>query len=161
MNIGISFAIFLALIVPMIFIALDAEKNSENIFSKGVAVNQKSRVNSELARLRDQAKIAQPISDAIGLKVPDRDSLFAFSGYVKSLASKYGVTSAVKFGTEERGASYNVIGFNLSLEGDYPSLAKFINDFEESPYFMNVGNIATVRQAEKYSSSINGSILFK
>lgn len=160
LNIGAGLTALVLFILAIVLIGIDAEKNSEFIFATNAAISSKSRIAADLARLRDQEKLAEPILAALKAKIPDEDSILTFSVYVKSLAEKHNATSTFRFGEETRGADFNSIRFNASAQGDYASVVRFLNEFENAPYFINITNFSIIKQQEKYSGVIDGNIMF-
>ena len=161
MSAGVIFAVLLGLIAAIVFIGADAGRNADGIFMATALVNSRSKAITNLSRLNDEAKIADPLLSDLARRLPDKDSLVDFLTYVKSLAAKYNGLSTSKFGEEFSGIGFSSIKFNISVAGDYASLLKFINDLDRSPYFINVTAINLVKQADKYNVLMDGSIMFK
>ncbi len=147
--------------LAIILIGIDAKKNADFIFATNTAISSKSRVAADLARLRAEDKEADPIFNELIAKIPNEDSILSFSVYVKSLAEKHNAVSSFRFGEEIRGTDYNSIKFNASAQGDYASVVKFLNEFEDAPYFINIANFSIIKQAEKYTAVIDGNIMFR
>lgn len=161
LNIGASLAVFAVLGVAMSLLGIDSKKNSDYIAEVNSGITDRRRAASDLARLKSQAEVAEPILNELISKIPNRDSLFAFSVYVKSLADKYNSTSSLKFGEETKGDKFNNIRFSLNVQGDYSSVIRFLNDFESVPYFVNVLSFSIIRQGDRYSVVIDGNIMFR
>ena len=145
----------------MVLVGIDAGKNADYIFATNTAITSRSRIAADLSRLREQKALADPILNNLLAKVPDKDSLFAFSAYVKALATEHNATSSLRFGEESQQDGFNSIRFNINAQGDYSSAVDFLNDFDNVPYFINISSFSIIRQAEKYTVVIEGDIMFR
>ena len=161
LNIGIGFGILLIFILAMVIVGIDAKKNADYIFETNTVITSRSRIAADLSRLREQKVLADPILNDLLAKVPDKDSLFSFSAYIKSLAARHNATSSLRFGEESQEEGFNSIRFNINAQGDYSSAVDFLNDFDSVPYFINTSSFSIIRQAEKYTVVIEGDIMFR
>ena len=72
---------------------------------------------------------------------------------LEELANKNGVVQKIEYSASA--LKKNTLGINISLEGPYENLLRYLNDFERSRYFLHISNfqLAPVLTNEKVSGS--------
>lgn len=162
LNIGITLGTLLLVGFGIIFLGIDAKGNADYIFRTTAALGSRAQVASDLARLREEEKTADPMLTELLRRIPTRDSLLLnFSIYSRNLGLSHNITSNLKFVAEEPRDSFNVSKFDLAAQGDYLSLIRFFSEFDKSPYVINILSFSLVRQGDRYSLSVSGEIMFR
>lgn len=162
LNVGITLGTLLLAGLGIIFLGIDAKGNADYIFQTTAALGSRAQVASDLARLREEEKTADPMLAELLRRIPTRDALLLnFAIYTRDLGVSHNVTSNMKFVAEEPRDSFNVSKFDLAAQGDYLSLIRFFSEFDKSPYVINILNFSLVRQGDRYSLSLLGEIMFR
>lgn len=160
-HLAITMALFGVMGIAIAAIGFDLSSNADQLAAVNANIGLKSRINTDMLRLRSQAADAEELRIKLESRVISYDSLFDFSGYVKSIADKHNlISSPVKFGGEIQ-VGFKSIQFSTAVQGEYLSLMAFLDDFEASPYFININNLALVSRGNEYILTIDGFLMFK
>lgn len=161
-NIAVALGILVVLLTALLLVSRDVQTVSTSI--KTAKSDLKTRVQqlNDLARLREEAKQAEPNLAKLEAVIPDRDELFSVRRELEQLAGKNNLAINFAFGNENpKENNLGNINFELKLQGGDFSIRSFVGEIESSYPFVRITALDMVRQDNDFSATVKGQILFK
>lgn len=129
------------------------------------ARTENALLNSEvtqISNLRNQEDQAQQYSSKLSSALPTKSNVIVLSNVVSAIAVKDGVNAGFRFGSEGQKSSNNLnyVEFEISVQGQYDNIAKFITDAENSGYYLTIDNLSLVEGNGGLDGVINGKAYF-
>ncbi|MCL5016373.1 MAG: type 4a pilus biogenesis protein PilO [Patescibacteria group bacterium] len=126
---------------------------------------QNALIASDVARisnLRNQAAEAGPYLTKLSAALPTKANVYTLSNTINAIALKDGVNVGFRFGAEGQKSSNNLnyVDFEISVQGSYDNIAKFVEDTENGGYYLTIDNISLVEGGNGLGGVINGKIYF-
>lgn len=148
-NLSVSLAIIVAFIFLLVLINGDLNKRREDIVEHKREINSRTMAVSLLADLKKDAEKASPLISVLENRLPTRDELILFPRELTRLANDNNIELGFAFGSESPGSDEEpgVVGFTLSLSGEYDNLAKFLSDIEKSRYYIRITTADLTRKS--------------
>jgi Tfp pilus assembly protein PilO len=142
----------------LIFLGRDMKNTAEEIGSTKTDLAIKLAQLGDLARLREDVRIANAKLPILQGALPTKDNLLGLPNRLSNVAVNDGVSINFQFGTEQEGN----IDFNLTVEGTYDAMVKFIGDVELTMPFINFSSIDLVQigMTDTYRSTLGGILFF-
>lgn len=142
----------------LIFLGGDIKNTATKINSTKEDLDIKLMQLSDLARLREDVKLANARLPILQDVLPNKDELLSFPNRLNNIAGQNEVDINFEFGNEQE----NNIDFNLIIEGDYGAISKFIEEIELTMPFINFSNLDLVQigTSDTYRSTLKGIIFF-
>lgn len=160
-NIAVALGILTVLLFALFLVSRDVQTQASSI--KSVKSDLKTRIQqlNDLAKLREEARTAEPNLAKLEAAVPDKDELFSTRRELEQLAGRNNLTVSFSFGSE--GQKENGLGnvnFELKLQGGDFSIRSFVDEVESSYPFVKINALDMVRQENDFSATLKGNILF-
>ncbi len=154
---GIVFALFLFLLL----VARDVETQAVNIKSTKDALKTRVQQLDDLARLREESKLAEPDLAELNQAIPKRDELFSARRELEQLAGSNNLAVSFRFGSENlKEGALGSINFELGVQGGDSDVRNFVDRVEAEYPFVRIATLDVVRQGDKFSATLKGKILF-
>jgi Tfp pilus assembly protein PilO len=116
----------------------------------------RSQQLSDLARLREEAKLADEKLPILRSVLPQKDKLFLFPQEIESLAIEKGVTTNFTFSKEVQGSA----DFTLAIGGELGAIIKFIKYIEETMPFISFTDFDLTQTTDGYRTVLRGTLFF-
>lgn len=162
-NIGLSLTLTLFAMATIVFLGRDIKNQADYTSATRSELNLRLKEINELARLREEAKLAEPKEASLKGLFPKRDELFTFSDDLQSLADDNNLGLAFNFGSEERGESGQPgrAEFTATVQGSYGGILKFIQGLEGMNYLANLVSFDIIAEGSgRYNATLKGEIFF-
>ncbi|HEY4498239.1 MAG TPA: hypothetical protein VJA63_01220 [Candidatus Paceibacterota bacterium] len=162
-NIGLSLSFILFALVALVVLARDIKSQADYTTATRSELKLRLKEINELARLREEAKLAEPKLASLRGFFPKRDELFTFSDDLQSLARDNNLGLSFNFGSEEKGESGESgrAEFTSVVQGSYPGILKFIEGLEEIDYLANLVSFDIIAEgSNSYNATLKGEIFF-
>lgn len=156
LQVGITLGVLGVIATAIFFVGKDIRATTDQVLATRREVQSTIRQLSDLARLREEARIAEPRREVLEDALPRRDELFSFPDEIQALAAENDVSVSFAFGAEEAGS----IGFSVNAFGPYGAVTRFINALEEEYLFINLSSFDIIASGNAYQGSVTGSIFF-
>lgn len=161
-SILIALGIIVVLLGALFLISRDVGIQALNIKSAKNDLKTRSQQLNDLARLREEAKLARPDLVKLEEAIPVRDELFSVRREMEQLAGSYSLAVNFAFGNENpKENSLASINFDIKLVGGDFNIRSFINKIESEHPFIKITSLDMVRQENNFSANLKGRILFK
>lgn len=161
-RIGIVLVIVSILIGFIIYFGNDIRNKSNLTFLKRSEITSRLGEIKNLTKLRESAKIGEPLKTRLDKALPKRDYLFSLPREFDKLASDRRLGFNFKFAEESKPDPNkpSQIKFAMTVQGKYNDILGFITDIETGPYFINLSNLDMIRSDGNFNASLNGEIFF-
>ncbi len=161
-KIGISGGVFSVLAGLTSYLGFDIQNRSNLIFLKRSEVGSELREVRDLSRLRQAAKVAEPLKAKLDKALPGRDYLFTLPREFDKLASDRHLSFNFKFAEETKPDPNHPsqIRFEMTLQGKYNDILDFLSVIENGSYFINFSNLDMIRSTDKFNVGLTGQIYF-
>ena len=160
-NIAIALGISVLLLAALFLVGRDIQTKASGI--KTAKSDLKTRVQqlNDLARLREEAREAQPNLMKLEAAIPNRDELFSVRRELEQLAVRNNLATAFTFGGENPGENnLENINFELKLQGGDFNIRSFVNEVERNYPFVKIMSLDMIRQENDFSAVVKGQISF-
>lgn len=161
-SVVVALGITIALLVALFLISRDIQTQATNIKSAKSDLKTRTQQLDDLARLREEARQAEPDLAKLETTIPNRDSLFSLRRELEQVAGSNNLTVSFAFGGEN--AQENNLGsinFEVRLGGGDFNIRSFINEIELNYPFVKITTLDMVRQENNFNATVKGQILFK
>ena len=158
---SISLGILVVLLAALLFVNRDIKTQALAI--KTAKSDLKTRVQqlNDLARLREEANLAQPNLARLESAVPSRDGLFSVRRDIEGLAGRNNLAVSFDFGNENpKAGALGSINFELRLQGGDFGIRSFINQIESGYPFVKITALDMVREENDFIATVKGQISF-
>lgn len=160
-NIVIALGILIVLLLALFLVSRDVQTQATNIKTAKSDLKTKAQQLNDLARLREEAKKAQPNLVKLEAAIPDRDELFSVRKELEQLAGSNKLVVNFTFGNE--GPKENNLGninYELKLQGGDSGIRSFVDEVESSYPFVRITALDMVRRETDFNATLKGQILF-
>lgn len=101
---------------------------------------------TQITDLRSQAQQANPYLSKLTAALPTKTNIIVLSNTVDTIATKDGVNAGFRFGSEGQPnpSGLNYVDFQIGIQGSYDNVARFVQDLENSGYYLTIDNISLV-----------------
>ncbi len=122
-------------------------------------------LNSEVAQisnLRGQEQEAKQYESQLSSTLPSKSNVLVLSNTIDAIGTRDGVNVAFQFGAEGQKSANNLnyVEFEISVQGSYANITKFVQDVENSSYYLAIDNMSLVEGTGGLSGVINGKAYF-
>ncbi len=160
-NTSITLGVLVILLTAPFLITRDVQTQALNIKSAKSDLETRIQQLNDLARLREEVKLAQPSVAKLEATVPGRDNLFSVRRDLEQLAGRNNLAVSFVFGSENlKEKGLGSVNFELKLQGGDFSIRSFIKEVESNYSFVKIAALDMVRQENDFSASVKGQILF-
>ncbi|MBI2012993.1 MAG: type 4a pilus biogenesis protein PilO [Candidatus Colwellbacteria bacterium] len=160
-SVAVAAGITVALLLLLSLVGRDIQAQASNIKSAKDGLKTRVQQLNDLARLREEAKLAEPNLAKLKQAVPQRDELFSVRRELEQLAGNNNLAASFTFGSENpKEGSLGSINFEFKIQGGEYEVGSFINQVESRYPFVRINSLDMVRQENKFSSALRGKILF-
>ena len=160
-SVAVAAGITVALLLLLFLVGRDVQTQAGNIKSAKDGLKTRVQQLNDLARLREEAKLAEPNLAKLKQTVPQRDELFSVRRELEQLAGNNNLAASFTFSSENpKENNLESINFELKIQGGEYEVGSFINQVESRYPFVRISSLDMVRQENKFSSALRGKILF-
>jgi len=160
-NLGILVFLLIVFISLIVFLGKDISQKAGYIAATRNNLNVRLRQLNDLARLREEAKVAEPNLIKLQTLTPTRDKTFSLPRRLEELARANNLGFSFAFGSENPPAdNLGSINFNMTVEGSYQNILSFIRTIETGPYFMKISSFDIIRQESGFRALLGGSVFY-
>jgi len=160
-NIAVALGILTVLLLVLFLVSRDVQTQASSIKSAKSDLETRIQQLNDLARLREEAKIAEPNLAKLEATVPNKDELFSVRRELEQLANNSNLAISFAFGNENlKEDNLGSINFELKLQGGDFSIRNFVDEVESSYPFIKITTLDMVRQENNFSATLKGNILF-
>lgn len=160
-TIAVTSGILIALLAALFIVGRDIQTQATTIKTAKSELKTRVQQLNDLARLRGEARIAEPNLAKLEATIPNRDDLFSVRRELEETAGRNNLAVNFAFGAENpRENNLGSINFDLRLQGGDFSIRSFIKNVEASYPFVRITGLDMVRQENNFSATARGKILF-
>lgn len=160
-NISLSFGFVAIVIAVIIFLGTQIGDKSNKIFGIQSELRSNAANVSELARLRELSKSADPYLARLNAALPKKDELLSLQKLIEASARRHNLSFGFKFGGETKGDGvFSSIGFNINAQGAYSSALSFLKELEDTYKLMKISSVDIIGQGDRYTLVLAGEIFF-
>ncbi len=160
-NIIITLAVFVVLLTLLLLVMKDIKTQATTIKTAKNELKTRVQQLNDLARLREETKLAEPNLAKLEAAVPVKDELFSVRREMEQLAAANNLAVNFTFGNENpKEANLGSINFEMKLQGGDFNIRNFVNQVESKYPFVRITGLDMVRQENDFSASLSGKILF-
>lgn len=156
LQLGITVGVLSVVALAIFFVGKDIKSTTAQVLLTRREISATIRQLSDLARLRDEARRAEPKFAVLRNALPRRDELFSFPENIYALAEQNDVAASFTFGNEEE----DRIAFSLSANGTYDAVVRFIGVVEREYPFIDLSGFDIIRSEGGYLAQMQGNIFF-
>lgn len=161
-SIAIALGVIVVLLAVLLLVSRDVQTQATNIKASKSDLRTRSQQLNDLARLREEAKLAEPSSAKLESAIPTRDELLSLRRELERAAVSNFLSVNFTFGNEgPKENSLGNINFDIKLQGSDFGIRSFVDEIESSYPFVRIGALDMVRQEKSFSGDIRGKILFR
>lgn len=161
-NVGVTLGILIILLIALFLASRDVQTEASSIKAAKDDLKTRSQQLNDLARLREESKLAEPSLVKLETIIPERDDLFSVRRELEQLAAANSLAVNFSFGNENpKEDNLGNINFEMKLTGGDFNIRNFINEVESNRPFVKINVLDMVRQENNFSATIKGQILFK
>ncbi|MBI2012958.1 MAG: hypothetical protein HYS88_00685 [Candidatus Colwellbacteria bacterium] len=160
-NIAVTLGILVVILAGLFLAARDIQTQVTSIESAKSDLKTRVQQLNDLARLREEAKTAEPYLTKLQAAIPTRDGLFPVRRELEQIASRNSLAFNFSFGNENpKENNLGNINFETKLTGGDFNIRSFINEVESNYPFVRINTLDMVRQENNFSAVLRGNILF-
>ncbi|MBI2594659.1 MAG: type 4a pilus biogenesis protein PilO [Candidatus Colwellbacteria bacterium] len=160
--IAISLGILMVLLLALFLVSRDVQTQAIRIKAAKSDLTTRTQQLNDLARLREEAKQAQPSLAKLEAAIPDRDNLFSVRQELGQAASRNNLAFNFSFGNENlKENNLGSINFEMKLTGGDFNIRSFIDEVELNYPFVRIVSLDMIRQEKDFGATVKGQILFK
>jgi len=161
-NLSISLGAVFAIIAVIFYLGFDISTKSTFISDTQSKLLTRVLKLDNLAKLKEQERIADAALLKLNNALPKREVLFSVNRDLEGLAALRELGFSSKFGEEIAATekSPGLIRLDISVQGSYDGIVNFMRDIESSSYFINILNFDIVRQGSRFNAFIGSDVFF-
>lgn len=162
-NISIAGGVFVGVAVIIFILGFYINNESEYISSTRSDLDRASSISAKLSEFRRNEDDIEAAVEQLDSHVPDRDVVLFVPTEVRDIARRHGLGYVFNFSGEDREVTDEIMStnFDINVQGDYDDIMRFIDDLENTQYFINILNIDLMsRSSGSYDGVIRGIIYF-
>ncbi len=159
-NISWSAAVLILMIAFLIFLGMDVSDRVALIKSQRQDLLLRLHAFDSLAALRSDVGRAEELSISLENSLPARDQLINFSNALEEIATDNGLEFGFSFESESASTETTpgINNFTITSQGTYANFVRFLNEVEDSRYFVGFSLIDLTSRNGEFAITMKGRV---
>ncbi len=164
-EIAISLMVIAVIAVVLVYLGRGISEKSDAIYKIKSDRNANAKIARDFADLTMSSKGTEVMMDKLNNALPTKDDIFEITRDISILAKQYNLgfnpPKFVGLEVNPTDAEQGYIKLEMTAQGGYTGVVRFIKDLETDRFFVKITNIDIVRQGFIYNAIISGELYFK